>query len=85
MSTTANNPIEAISIGSTPAAPSIPNKPTSSSPSKDGKGKPNDNQPVIHNITADSTLSLFPPLQPKFEKLDGEYDATIIGVTLTEL
>ena len=80
MSTTATNPIDA-----TPAAPAISNKPTSSSPSKGDKGKPNDKQPIVHNITADSDTTLFPPRPPKFDKLEGEHDATIIGVRLTEL
>lgn len=71
--------------GSTPAAPAIPNNLGTSSPSKDGKGKPNDNQPIIHIITPDSDMALFAPSPAKFAKLEGDYDATITGVTVMEL
>lgn len=84
MSTTATNPIDAISIGSTPAAPAISKNPGTSSPSKDGKGKPNDNQPIIHNITADSTLSLFPQAATSYPKLDDNYAATVTAVQTVE-
>jgi len=86
MTTTTTNSTDAINVGSNPAAPAISTNPSSSSPSGTGKQpKHNDKQPIVYTITADSDTALFLPRQPKIGKLDGDYNATITGVSLKEI
>lgn len=84
MNTFAANPSAAVISGSTPVIPSTSNNPGSSASSKEGKGKQNEKQPIVHNITVDSTESLFPPSPSNFTKLDGKYAATVTAVQTVE-
>lgn len=51
---------------------------------KNGKGKHDEKNPTVVNITADSTLSLFPPSASDFKRLDGEFSAVVAAIQLVE-
>ena len=85
MNVTATNPTVTAMNGSTPAASPVAGNGSTSSPAKESKARQNDRLPVIVNITQGSDTALFTPSPAKFEKLDGEYAATITDVSFTEL
>jgi hypothetical protein len=84
MNNLALNPTAAVVTGSSPTPSSVSSNANPSASTKDNKGKPNDKQPNILNITTDSTYSLFPPSPTNFAKLEGKYAATVTAVQTVE-